>query len=68
MKLFSKLNVIPIYLYFIFLFIDKIESATIRSKNPYLGDPTVRHSLYLEKDNQERMSNYPAGIPVPKEE
>jgi hypothetical protein len=68
MKQFSKFEVKPIYLILLFLFISNIKTAAIRSQNPYLGDPKVRHSLYLEKDNQERMSAYPAGIPVPKEE
>jgi hypothetical protein len=67
MKQLSKFKIKPIYLILLFIFLVIIKSASVRN-NPYAGDSSVRHSLYAEKDNQERMSVYPHGIPLPKEE
>lgn len=67
MKQSLKLIIKPIYLIILFLLISNITTAAIR-ETPYSGDTKVRHSLYVEKDNQERMSVFPHSIPLPKEE
>jgi len=67
MKQRYNIKLIPIY-FITFLFIFKHISATIMRENPYAGDTKIRHSLFGERDNKERMSIYPSGVPVVKQE
>ncbi len=45
-----------------------ITLANTTSANPYKEDKSVGHSLYREKDDNDRMSGYAQSIPPPVEE
>jgi hypothetical protein len=67
MKQTSNIKLIPIYFIIFLVCTYGINTASIRA-SPYAGDANVRHSLYAEKDNPERISGYTRGVPLPKEE
>ena len=67
MKQPSNIKFIPLYFIILLFLVKDITTASMR-ESPYVGDTKVRHSLFVERDNKERMSIYTAGVPITKQE
>ncbi len=67
MKLSYNIKFTPIYFIILLFLINDITTASMR-ESPYVGDTKVRHSLFVERDNKERMSIYTGGVPITKQE